>query len=40
VMSRQQVKPVVDSAFAFADFRKAWDRYVARQLFGKVVIRH
>jgi NADPH:quinone reductase-like Zn-dependent oxidoreductase len=40
VMSRQQVKPVIDSAFDFADFRKAWDRFVARQLFGKVVIRH
>jgi NADPH:quinone reductase-like Zn-dependent oxidoreductase len=40
LMSQQHVKPVIDSTFAFGDFRKAWDRYVARQLFGKVVIRH
>jgi NADPH:quinone reductase-like Zn-dependent oxidoreductase len=40
VMSRHHVKPVIDSVFDFADFRKAWDRYVARQLFGKVVVRH
>jgi len=40
VMSQQRVKPVIDSTYGFDDVRDAWNHYVARQLFGKVVIRH
>ncbi len=40
VMSQHHVKPVIDSTYGFGDVRNAWDHYVARQLFGKVVIRH
>jgi NADPH:quinone reductase-like Zn-dependent oxidoreductase len=40
VMSQHHIKPLIDSAYDFGDVRNAWDHYVARQLFGKVVIRH
>ncbi len=40
VMSQQHLKPVIDSTYGSDDVRGAWDHYVARQLFGKVVIRH
>ena len=40
VMVAGAIKPVIDSSFAFDKVRTAWDHYMARDLFGKVVIRH
>jgi NADPH:quinone reductase-like Zn-dependent oxidoreductase len=40
LMAQHGVQPYIDSTYAFDDVRKAWDHYTARQLFGKVVIRH
>jgi len=39
-MKQHDVRPVIDSAFAFDDAAAAFQHFAERQLFGKVVIRH
>jgi NADPH:quinone reductase-like Zn-dependent oxidoreductase len=40
VMKQHDVRPVIDSVFAFDDAAAALQHFAERQLFGKVVIRH
>ena len=40
VMKQHDVRPVIDSVFAFYDAAAALQHFAERQLFGKVVIRH
>ena len=40
VMKQHDVRPVIDSAFAFDGAAAAFQHFAERQLFGKVVIRH
>jgi NADPH:quinone reductase-like Zn-dependent oxidoreductase len=40
VMAQHDVRPVIDSTYAFDDIKAAWTHFSARKLFGKVVIRH
>ncbi|MES2149802.1 MAG: NAD(P)-dependent alcohol dehydrogenase [Pseudomonadota bacterium] len=40
VLSQHRVKPVIDSIYNFEDAKSAWTHFAARQLIGKVVIRH
>jgi NADPH:quinone reductase-like Zn-dependent oxidoreductase len=40
VMANHQLRPVIDSTFAFDDFDKAFARLSGRDVFGKVVIVH
>lgn len=40
VLSQHRVKPAIDSIYSLADAKPAWTHFAARQLFGKVVIRH
>ncbi|MCO8165194.1 NAD(P)-dependent alcohol dehydrogenase [Pseudomonas sp. 21LCFQ010] len=37
-LARHDLKPVIDSRYAFDDASSAWRRFAARNLFGKVVI--
>jgi NADPH:quinone reductase-like Zn-dependent oxidoreductase len=40
VLAQHQIRPVIDSVYAFDDAMAALNHFAERQLFGKVVIRH
>ena len=40
VLAQHQIRPVIDSVYAFDDAMAGLNHFVQRQLFGKVVIRH
>lgn len=40
LVSHHQLRPVIDSAFAFDDFHRALARLAGRDVFGKVVVTH
>lgn len=40
VIAQHSIKPVIDSVYAFEDLQAGWDHFAARNVFGKVVIRH
>jgi NADPH:quinone reductase-like Zn-dependent oxidoreductase len=40
VAGRHDLRPIIDSTFAFDDFGKAVERLSGRDIFGKVVITH
>jgi NADPH:quinone reductase-like Zn-dependent oxidoreductase len=40
VMVQHQIRPVIDSVFAFDDAKAGWSHYAGRKVTGKVVIRH
>ncbi len=35
----ERLKPVVDSVFAFGEAKKAYEKLLSRQFFGKIVVR-
>lgn len=39
-MTQHQIRPVIDSVFAFDDAKAGFSHYAARKIIGKVVIRH
>ncbi|MBB3236842.1 zinc-dependent alcohol dehydrogenase family protein [Phyllobacterium endophyticum] len=40
VFDQHSIKPVIDNVYEFEDLKSAWDHFAARNVFGKVVIRH
>jgi NADPH:quinone reductase-like Zn-dependent oxidoreductase len=40
MMEQHEIRPVIDSVYAFDDAKDAFSHFAARQLYGKVVIRH
>ncbi len=40
VLVQHDIRPVIDSVFAFDDAKAGLSHFAGRQLFGKVVIRH
>ena len=40
MMAQHQLRPVIDQAFVFDDFDKAYECLAGRDVFGKVVISH
>src|SRR5450830_277548 len=40
VITQHNIRPIIDSTYAFDDIKAAWVHFSERKLFGKVVIRH
>ena len=40
VISQHEIRPVIDSTYAFEEAKAAWSHYAGQKLFGKVVISH
>lgn len=39
-IAQHNIRPVIDSVYGFESLQAAWDHFSARDVFGKVVIRH
>lgn len=35
----EKLRPVIDSVFSFEDVKKAYEKLLSRQFFGKIVVR-
>jgi NADPH:quinone reductase-like Zn-dependent oxidoreductase len=40
IMEQHEIRPVIDSVFAFDEAKAGWNHYAGRKVTGKVVIRH